>query len=194
VHSYRQRQGRVRDMNPDLTDGKREYFRIDDVLPLIARKTEKALPSLRSMVLPWAGTFMADEDMPDGEVNKQLWKMFLHINAKLNLILERLNLEWEGLTEAEKKQVNISASGIRVTLNEKLDPGDLMEIKMLLPECPPVAVLVYGRVVRVRELNRDEYEVAIQFSDMDDEVRDVIIQYALRRQREIINRRRGGHG
>ncbi len=172
-----------------LSEGKREYFRVDDTLPLIARKVEEDLPLLKSRILSGFGVSVLDEDMPDEEVNQPLWKMLVHINTKLNLILDKLNLKCEGL-KAEKKQVNISASGIRITLNEKPGIGDLMEIKMLIPECPPVGVLVYGSVVRVRELNSHEHEVSIHFSDMDDDVRDVIIHYALKRQREIINKQR----
>ena len=63
-----------------------------------------------------------------------------------------------------------------------------MEIKLLLPTYPPVAVFAYGEVIRVSELNDGTYEVAIEYLNMGDSVRNEIIQYTLSHQRESIRK------
>jgi c-di-GMP-binding flagellar brake protein YcgR len=69
-------------------------------------------------------------------------------------------------------------------------PGDKLEIKMLLPTGPPIGIITYGNVVRANEIGNDQYEVSLHFSDMDEEVREEIIRYAINRQREIIRKER----
>ena len=61
---------------------------------------------------------------------------------------------------------------------------------MLLPTYPPVGVTTHGKVVRVNQTGDGEYEIALHFSEMDEEVKDEIIQYALQRQREIIRKQK----
>jgi len=169
---------------------RRGFFRVDDAFPVIAQKAEKRPPCKKSKVIAGYGSGIYDSDLPDETISPLLWKMLSDINSKLGLILERLHLEGEGLLKAESRQVNVSASGIRFTVKEKVEIGDTLEVKMLLPTCPPVGIITYGNVVRVNDIGNGEYEVALHFSDMDDEVRDEIIQYTLKRQREIIRRQR----
>jgi len=166
----------------------RGYFRVDDVFPVISRKVTEASPYRKSKVFPGYSMEISYMDVSDGTINPQLWKMLVDINTKLGLILEHLQLESEGLIKAEDMPVNISASGIRFKMKEKVDIGDVIEIKMLLPTYPPVGILTYGNIVQVNDLGNGEYEVALYFSDMDDEVKDEIIQYALKRQREILRK------
>jgi c-di-GMP-binding flagellar brake protein YcgR len=51
-------------------------------------------------------------------------------------------------------------------------------------------LLLYGSVVRAEDAGEGETEIALQFTDIDDELRDEIIQYALMRQRDIIRKSR----
>jgi c-di-GMP-binding flagellar brake protein YcgR len=97
-------------------------------------------------------------------------------------------LEKEGLLSEDKKSVNISASGIRFTVNTPAKTGDLMKIKLLLPTYPPVAVFAYGAVKRVKELDNDTYEISLEYLNMNDSVRKEIIQYTLSYQRETIKK------
>ena len=60
-----------------------------------------------------------------------------------------------------------------------------MEIKMSLPVSPPIGIVAYGEVVRAALQADGGCEVALQFINMDDEVRDEIIHYTFRRQREL---------
>jgi hypothetical protein len=171
--------------------GKRGFFRVDDVFPVLYRIVDEKNPWTESRVFSGFGQTPDEVETPDDTVSPRLWKMLVDINAKLGMILERLNLESEGLTRAESIPVNISASGLRFFLDHAVDIGKLVELKMLLPVHPPVGVLALGTVVRVEEPVNGRYETSLRFVDLVDEVRDVIIQYTLKRQREIIRRQRG---
>jgi hypothetical protein len=172
----------------NILSEKREYFRVDDVLPVIAKKVTYDLSCRKSQVFSGYGIEMTEIEVPDETINPSLWKMFVEINNKLGLILERLQMESEGFTKAENKQVNISESGMRFIMNEKVEAGDVLEIKILLSSSPSHGILIYGNVVRVNNIGDGKYEVAIHFSDMDDEIREEIIQHILKRQRGIVKK------
>jgi c-di-GMP-binding flagellar brake protein YcgR len=97
-------------------------------------------------------------------------------------------LEKEGLSKPEKKFVNISASGIRFTVDTAVKKGDIMDIKLLLPTYPPVAVFAYGEVIRAVPLEDGKYEIALDYINMSESVKNEIIQYAFAQQRETIRK------
>lgn len=170
--------------------GKRGFFRVDDVFPVICRIVDCKDRRAASCIFSGFGLDVDELDVSDETVSPRVWKMLVDINAKLEMILEKLNLESEGLTRAESIPVNISASGIRFFLDHPVEIGSMCELKMLLPVYPPVGVLAYGVVVRVEAPVGGKYETSLRFIDLVDEVRDIIIQYTLKRQREIIRRQR----
>jgi hypothetical protein len=129
-------------------------------------------------------------DVPDANMNPLLWKMLVDINSKLGLIYDRLTLGHEGLINADETRVNLSASGMKVNLKEHFEVKDYVEVKLLLPSSPPMGLIVYGIVIRCDKLSDTVYEVSISFSDMEDAVRDELIQYSLKREREILRKQR----
>lgn len=120
--------------------------------------------------------------------------MIAEIKTKLDFIINHLMLDKEGLVQSEKKFVNISASGIRFTIDHPVQAGEIMEIKLLLPTYPPVAVFAYGEVKRVKGLGENKHEVSLEYLNMDESVRNEIIQYTLSHQRETIRKvKESGH-
>lgn len=170
--------------------GKRGYFRVDDRFPVIHKKVQAGGTLLESSIYTGHGQELADLETTDDTVNPRLWRMLVDINAKLALILERLNIEGEGLAKAERIAVNISASGIRFAVDHAFDMGDLIEVKMLLPTNPAVGIVAYGKVVRIERPETAGTMVSLHFIYLTEEVRDVIIQYTLKRQRDIVRRYR----
>jgi c-di-GMP-binding flagellar brake protein YcgR len=168
----------------------RSFFRVDDIFPLEATKIKGGASYVKSKIFRGCGFETSEIDLPDETINPKLWEMLVDINAKLTSILDKLFFDSEGFIKSENKIVNLSGSGIRFTMNEKVEPGDKLELKMLLPTGPPIGILTYGSVVRVNDIGNSQYEVSLQFSDMDDEVREEIIRYAINRQREIIRKER----
>lgn len=170
--------------------GKRGYFRVDDTFPVIHKKVIAGEAQPESRIYAGYGQEIADLETTDDTVNPRLWRMLVDINAKLGLILERLNIEGEGLAKAERVAVNISASGIRFAVDHAVEMGDLIEVKMLLPTNPAVGIIVYGKVVRIEKREAAGPVVSLHFIDLTEEVRDAIIQYTLKRQRDIVRRYR----
>ena len=168
-----------------LWTGKRGFFRVDDVFPVIARKVTDAHALKKSRTIANIHEEPPDANIPDGSVSPQIWKMLADINSKLGLILEKLYFESEGLSHASCMPVNISASGLKLTVPEHAEPGDILEVKMSLPVSPPIGIVAYGEVTRASECGHGHWEVALQFINMDDDVRDEIIHYTFKRQREI---------
>jgi hypothetical protein len=170
--------------------GKRGYFRVDDTFPVIHKKVNagEALPESR--IYAGYGQEIAELETTDDTMNPRLWRMLVNINAKLGLILERLDIEGEGLTKAERIAVNISASGIRFAVNNAFEIGDLIEVKMLLPTNPAVGIVAYGKVVRVEKSEAAGPVLSLHFINLTEEIRDAIIQYTLKRQRDIVRRYR----
>lgn len=166
--------------------GKRSYFRVNDSFPLVLRKREGGAQVGRSRLFSGCGMEPQDLDLPDDTINPRLWQMLVDISAKLSVVMERLNLQDAGLAGVETVPVNISASGIRVETDQPFALGDSVEIRMVLPLYPPVGVITFGIVVRADEATGGRRKVAVQFTDLEDDVEDVIIQYALKRQRELI--------
>jgi hypothetical protein len=183
------------DQTKSTGEERRKYFRVDDVLPVVIKRIEDDLAKTKAMVcpgfFPGFGYASAYDKPPDASIHPQLWDMLLEINNKLNLVLEKLCFESEGLTRAESKQVSLSAAGIKIRTQERYEHGAALEVQMLINTTGPAWVVVYGEVARLVDLADGEFEVAINFFDMEDEVRDLINLYTLKRQREIIRKQRG---
>ena len=169
----------------------RSYFRVEDVVPFLARKLEEGGQLCVSRSFPYNEFALPDSFVAPGpDVNPQVWQMLANIHTMLGMILERLDLGVDGFLKAEKKQVNMSATGMRFRTRDRFEAGDFLEIKMLLPSRPPLGVILYGDVIRADDAGNGEIEVALHFSEMSDELRDEIVQYSLMLQREIIRKSR----
>jgi hypothetical protein len=176
-----------------LLGDRRSYFRVDDVFPVIAAPV-KGSQSVPARILTFNALRVSIPEMPSlDNTDDSLSAALSVINNKLDFLITSLVVQREGLTTAVPLQVNLSASGIKLPLDEKVSPGDILELKMLLPSCPPVALVVCGKVIRVKEIrenNDTRYETSLSFRNMTDDVKEEIIQYTLKRQREIIRQLR----
>jgi hypothetical protein len=171
--------------------GKRGFFRVDDVFPVLFSKVNDVASRVEARVYTmYNSQEVAGLETPEDTVSPKLWNLLVDINTKLGMILEHLHLESEGLSKADNLPVNISASGLRFTSSVPFEHGDLIEIKMLLPANPAVGILTHGKVVRVAQMDDGAYETSLNFVGLGDEVRDIIIQYTLKRQREVVRRYR----
>jgi hypothetical protein len=187
----------------NLEEEKRGYFRVNDVISVVVNPIDIEKENVEEHLKTAAGSKafslfdVSETTVVDAEhitadfyENTKLYNEITEIKAKLDFIINHLMLDKEGLLSADKKLVNISASGIRFTVKEPVNVKDIMEIKLLLPTLPPVAVFAYGEVKRVKALEDETYEIALEYLNMGDSVRDEIIQYTLSHQRERISKLR----
>ena len=188
------------DEKNDKTE-QRSYFRVDDILSVVVNpvhidkeKMEEFRESIVSskafslVNVAESSEHIVEEISPDVQENNKLYSMVAEIKTKLDFIINHFILEKEGFDQSDKKFVNISASGIRFTVDYPVSINDIMEIKLLLPAYPPVVVFAYGEVKRVDALDENTYEVALEYINMGDSVRNEIIQYTLTHQRETIRK------
>ena len=180
---------------------KRSYFRVDDVISVVANPVslinEKDREALKKAASSNAFSLFKDQDKSEIDElqrpsefieGEKLYEELKEIKTKLDFIINHFFLEKEGLSSAEKKLVNISASGIKFTVKHPVKEKDILEIKLLLPTYPPVVVFAYGEVKRVKALEDQTYEIALEYLNMGETVRNEIIQYTLNHQRETIRK------
>jgi hypothetical protein len=176
----------------DQKQERREYFRVDDFLPVAIKKIDEDLKNMRGKTIPGlqsgVGYPVNAEDVAEEGINPVLWRMLTEINHKLSVLLDNMYLAGQGLTNIPLKKVCVSAAGIKVISTERFEPGDSVEIKMLLTANTSFWVVIYGKVVRTIEMDRSKWDTAIEFSEMGDEVRNAIGAYMISRQREMIRR------
>ncbi len=180
---------------------RRRHFRIDDVISVVVNPIqvdrEKNEEFANSAVTSRAFSLMESQDLniaedesalPKDPDNRKLYEMMTELKSKLDFIINQFMLEKEGLNEPEKKYVNISASGIRFTIDYAAKEGEIMDIKLLLPSYPPVAVFAYGEVKRSIPREDGKYDIALEYLNMSESVKNEIIQYAFAQQRDSIRR------
>ena len=167
---------------------KRQFFRIKDIISLVLKKipASDTIPKARFIPGVLQPAFEPALIEADKITDPNLFKMLTAIDAKLNLILERLSAQDMGLAAADNYQVNLSEGGICLTLSEPYEVGDMIEIRLMLPTIPYSALVVCGRVERVVKLAEGAFELAVTFIDMEDDVRNVLSRYILQRQRGML--------
>ncbi len=119
-------------------------------------------------------------NVPDETVSPRVWKMLVDINAKLELVLEKLNLENEGLTQCGKYSREYQRVGNPFFSGP---PGRDREYSSNSRCCfrsiPPSGSLLTASWSGLKRRMSGRYETSLRFIDLVDEVRDVIIQYTL---------------
>lgn len=176
-------------------ESRRSFFRVKDYIPVLYKRVPKDRTG-RSRIFAAPASYARLPDEPDTSVSPQVWRLLCSINAKMDLILEKLNISEKRFKESDVREVDISAAGIRFSVEERLAPGDLIELSMLLPAGHETGITVYGEVVRVEQIREGEWHTAVKFLDLDEEVLETIVGYTLKRQQEMIrnNKLKDGDG
>jgi hypothetical protein len=117
------------------------------------------------------------------DLRPSLTQLLLQVNTKLDSLLDFHHIA--RLPETTRVgEVSLSASGIKLTTQETLDAGDLVEVHMLLSTDQPCWVVIGGSVARTNPLPEGGNQVAVQFTTTNATIQDAIATYALRKQKE----------
>jgi PilZ domain. len=173
----------------DYNSDKREYARVAAYLPLEVRAVpleERDIHRPRISGVAILDNFAKPPELDD----KPLAQWLNMLNAKLDSIISSLAVEREGFGSLTFKALNISAAGMGFKTKEKYDKGAFLEMKILLYMYPHVALYLYGDVVK-SEREGDDFCTSVKFTGMSDDIRDEIIKFVFRRQREILSAKRG---
>jgi hypothetical protein len=184
------------------TEDRRRFFRIDDEVNLFYRKIDAKLLNephrisdniLNSCSLTTALEMMSqdslvlmhrlEKNLPDVAEYLKL------IDAKIDLLAQAITMQGFQFEETETRNVNISATGIAFNCEQALQEGDYLEIKLMLVSSMAV-IVTYGRIVyRMSSPSADgqyPYFVGVDFIDMKDEDRELLIKYVVKKQLQQI--------
>ena len=117
-------------------------------------------------------------------LNPEALSLLPRIDRKLDQIIHLLGKSRSGPPE-EPTEVNISGSGIRFTVQEEMQAGQRLAVRILLPLSPPVSVVALGETIRVHEREPREWEIALKFTLISELDREKIIHYVFKRIREL---------
>lgn len=179
------------DPSKSTREEKRESFRINDTLAVIVRKIEGVTGFSETETLADDPSEIDPSVLKNENISPVLWKMLVHINRKLDRVLEKIP---EDLLSTKPQPINLSSTGMKVKVKRKFGLDEPVKIKLLLPTLPVKEVVIEGKVVWMETLTDGEYEVGLHFQELDDTVKDEIIHYTLNQQRKFIAAQRQKRG
>lgn len=195
----------MKNISKAISEDKRGYFRIDDMVYLSyrvvswteVRSSEMPGPSLPVQKL----TFKSNLDRLSRELqplynminrsNSNIAEYLNTLDKKINLLSNYLLEDEEDENDVEPQQVNIGGGGLLFVADKPVVEGAMLELKMkLLPEA--MSIYSYAKVVTCVEFESEEkekeYKVGVEFEYMDDDVRDLITRHVLIKEQELINK------
>ncbi len=194
-----------RNEDKQTVNERREYFRVDDAVRLSLRPVppEQAqnLSELLDRNLADSFTIMSSLAAVTAEMVVNMRRIensdpdvaaYLKALDRKIEILGRAFIACESeLVEQPAHPVNLSAGGMAALVNECYQPGQVVEIRMLLfPSF--TGVLMYGTVVACDPVKEDDagagysHRVRMAFTHMREQDRDIIIRHVLRCQSQAL--------
>ncbi len=192
---------------------RREFFRIDDDVVVAVRRVpadeldarlrelEQGLDTDFTVMSSLAGV-TAQMAVYLRRIENQMPDVAAYLKAidrKLDILGRAFLSNDELLTSEHAQQVNLSAGGACLQVNECYDAGSLLEVRMLLfPSF--TGLLAYADVVDCDPEPAEEagddacYRLRVEFTHMREQDRDILIRHILRRQGEALRGRRRDSG
>ena len=166
---------------------KRELSRIDVRIPfkirLVPPEERQHIQILTTEATP--SPVQLPQDVEDPHL--AAWLNLIH--AKIDRIIGLLAANQEGIDAPSFMTENISGKGLGFISPRKYESGDLLEVKMFFPSAAMGAIHLYGEVVQ-SEKNDAGYFTALQFTCIDDQIREKIIKFVFEKERELLRERR----
>ncbi len=185
----------------------REYFRIEDRLPIefrsvgpeefarledIIRYNPACTPMDKSREMHFPGCAASQEKDRDSG----LYAYLRVLERKLDMILDLLGPgEYGEPYKALYTSVNISGAGIKFASHEPLSEGERVELRVALPLAPYSRISTLCEVVRAEPLAEregKEWLIALKFLVVNDFDRDVLVNYVFAKEREKLRSGKGG--
>ncbi|MCX8111407.1 MAG: PilZ domain-containing protein [Syntrophorhabdaceae bacterium] len=180
---------------------KRDYFRVDDRLRLKFRIiSEEEFNALEHTIRysPISNFTSSDEisilKMIGADEEKKKDPLYAYLNIidrKINMILDYLieNADDKKQYNTSYTQANISGSGIMFITDADIKEGDYVELILILPIYLYTRISILCKVIRcVKEIKDGDTVnyVAMQFLVINENDRDMLIQYIFIKEREML--------
>ncbi|HUU49997.1 MAG TPA: PilZ domain-containing protein [Nitrospinota bacterium] len=129
-------------------------------------------------------------------IDPAIYHILLHINKKLDVLLETLpnKEEFEIIQQKQNEATceDISGGGIRMRCDYPLSKGDILNLIIPLPDKHSSFIITMGRIKRIYKVlveatEKDSNEFGVEFLAINDEDKEKVISYSFKRQREMIN-------
>ncbi len=184
---------------PDDPAERRRYFRVHDHIileyqPLAESEREEIIKALRddnpSRHLI-ASSFSSTSQQMQYVLRKiqerepEIALYLQTLNEKMDLLARQLAMETTELTQRTPRRVDISAAGVCFEAAEPVEPGQLMDLKMMLfPSLDYIRAV--GRVVRCAETRETPqapgFSIAVDFDYLRDDDRELLVQHVVKKQ------------
>jgi len=179
---------------------RRNHVRVNTFLPLKYRRVDRSvyeadpegfLVRIQEELGSHEGVYEAFQEEDEGEpVHPKILALLTDMNRKLDRILMVLESQVDGQYRGPVP-VNISGSGLRFQVRERIEPRALLAVRIVLPLSPPAPIVFIGEVTRVRERKKEDgpFEIAVRFVAIDETDREEIVHYTFKRMRESVRNR-----
>lgn len=184
---------------------RRRYFRIDDEIILIFKEVGQGFlldpENLKNEEILNAFSLSSALDFLTQESRVQLKKLertqpeaadiIKNLERKIDLIAQSLLVNETKPSDRSTQEVNISAAGIAFDADNALEPGTIIQLKMILPTSL-VALMTYGKVV-YSKINPNAasfgHRIGVDFLWMKEQDKELLIRYIVKRQIQQIKNR-----
>jgi hypothetical protein len=164
--------------------GMREFARVGTHIYLDVRLiSPEERPDIQSRISAKAFLPLL-HPLPEHE-DKVLSDWLQQLNLKLDTILNLLTQAKDGIHSLPFVKTNISGGGLNFSTTQRYAEGDILELTMMLPMQPPIAMITYGEVMTV-ESQDDTFTVGLIFVALDEVLRDEIIRFVFKTQRDML--------
>ncbi len=166
----------------------REYARVDGYLPIDIRLlSEEERPTARSRTSV-ENALIEYEELPEPN-EKALADCLRILNAKLDTLIKLFAFQARGYCSLKHEEVNISAGGLSTFAVGDLEQDDMVEVRLILPTAPYIVCYIYGSVVSIEDVEGRKL-ISIEFTVIDEDIREQIVKYVFERQREVLRQKR----
>ncbi len=187
---------------------RRRFFRIEDTVNMLYKSIdEKSMPEgshvsddiLSSCSLAAALDSLNQEArIMAARLEKNHIELFEYLNimnSKIDLLAQTVMMQGAEFEEHDTRNVNISASGLAFETEEALKTGQFLEVKIMLTSCMAV-IIAYARVIYCRQNDEGEfpYYVGIDYINMKDEDRELLIKHVVKKQMQQIRQNKSSDG
>ncbi|MFZ0450485.1 MAG: hypothetical protein WAL98_14705 [Desulfatiglandaceae bacterium] len=132
------------------------------------------------------------EQLPSGSEDETLYRCLKMMDNKVNFIIEQMASPSDQPDKIMNAVIELSGSGIKFVSKDPFSKGVFLKMDLIMPDTIEFMVEFIASVVRVEsklppaEKGVQEYCVAAQFAQIDERVRDAIIETIFKKQRKMI--------
>lgn len=180
-------------MSEEVGQERRRYFRIDDEVALSYRlvSNEELVRDEGLQITADSSASLANELERMNEVSRihfrhvekespEVARYFSFIESKITLLAHHLMKGTDELFIKTTQPVNISGSGVSFNVEEALNVADCVEVKFILT--PSLASIKAFSTVVSCSPDGEQFKVAVEFSQLNDEDRDLLIRHVVKKQ------------